>query len=732
MARKKNQKEEQAPVLSKKETGEDNPKNGKNINKNKEKKERLHPDTKKSIWGIIALGFSVILFLSWAGKAGAAGAWIYNVVHKCFGLGYFILPTTLLFVAGLFLISHNKRFVGMTFFGAGLVMLSTLGLIHVVSPGEGGYFGYVFGSLSSPFDVVGGFVINAVILAISLLVLTNTPLRIAWPFGNKENKKSGKAPVITGLSDEEGDESGDKEGVLGEKEEAEKEEAKTESVEVKKEEKEPTIVEPDLGIPQNSGPLVEKQFKNYVPPPLDLLNSTVTKPTTGDLRGNANIIKRTLESFGIAVEMGEINIGPKFTRYTLKPAEGMKLSRITSLNQDMALALAAHPIRIEAPIPGKSLVGIEVPNKSAAMVRLGAILQYPDFTKKPLSFALGRDVNGEPIFANIEKMPHMLVAGATGSGKSILVHSLILSLLYKNSPANLKMVMIDPKRVELTMYNGLPHLALPVVTETKKALKVFRWAISEMDKRYELFASQGRRDIQSYNAKNPEEPLPYIVVIVDEMADLMTQYGREVEGSIIRLAQMARATGIHLILSTQRPSVEVITGLIKANITNRIALQVASGIDSRTIIDTTGAEKLLGGGDLLFMSQELSQPRRIQGAYVSEEEMGRVTEFIRTHNEISESQIAIDEANGGTGGSSPVDVLDEFSDNEDDPLYDEAVEAVATGKRASTTFLQRKLRIGYSRAANLIDLMEKNGLVGPGEGAKPREIFQDRLPHNSE
>lgn len=345
------------------------------------------------------------------------------------------------------------------------------------------------------------------------------------------------------------------------------------------------------------------------------------KPEVGDLRANANIIKRTLESFGIPVEMGEINIGPKVTRYTLRPAEGIKLSRITALSQDLSLALSAHPIRIEAPIPGKPYVGIEVPNKSAAVVRLGNLMSYPEFVNSGLlGFCLGRDVTGEPVFADIEKMPHLLVAGATGSGKSITLHSILISLLYKNSPQTLRLVLIDPKRVELSAYNGLPHLVAPVITQGKKALAVFRWAIAEMEERYETLLRAGARDIQSYNKKN-QSPLPYILIVIDEMADLMAAYGRDVENAIVRLAQMARATGIHLILSTQRPSVEVITGLIKANITARIALQVASQVDSRTILDNAGAEKLLGGGDLLFVSAELSKPKRIQGAYISEEEI---------------------------------------------------------------------------------------------------------------
>jgi S-DNA-T family DNA segregation ATPase FtsK/SpoIIIE len=475
--------------------------------------------------------------------------------------------------------------------------------------------------------------------------------------------------------------------------------------------------------------------QKYAPPPLSLLKSAVEKPTAGDLRANANIIKRTLESFGISVEMGEINIGPKVTRYTLKPAEGVKLSRITALNQDLALALASHPIRIEAPIPGKSLVGIEVPNKASAVVRLGSLMGYPEFASSgSLSFVLGRDVAGEPIFADIDRAPHFLIAGSTGSGKSIMIHALLISLLYKNSPETLRLILIDPKRVELSLYNNLPHLITPVITDPKKAVGVFRWAINEMDRRYEFLMHAGSRDIQSYNKKHSQKMLPYILIVIDELADLMATYGREIEGAIVRLAQMARATGIHLVLSTQRPSVEVVTGLIKANITARIALQLPSQVDSRTVLDVAGAEKLLGGGDMLFISSDLSKPKRIQGAYISEEEVQKVTDFIKENNKnfINDEELFFDNASTNLAVSE-VD-LTQLADNEEDSLLEEAIQVVREAKKASASLLQRRLKVGYARAARLLDIMEEKGIVGPADGAKPREVYlasEDRINDSS-
>lgn len=698
-------------------------KNGKKEEEIEEREPRLRPDIKRSVLAIIFVGLAIVLLLASAGEAGPIGSKIYNFFHKLFGIGYYLLP----FVATLFAFSlsskEERNFFGVTFISGIVFVLSGLGLIDIIVVSRGGLIGSFVGSLKGPFGTPASVVILGSILMASFVVTVNQPLRLPTFSLPKNKKKDGEDKIEIKMS------------------EATSLPVQVEKIKNKKEEQEEAPEEKELAIIESSVLPKGKAGKapkvhNYIPPPPDLLASAVEKPTIGDLRANANVIKRTLESFGIPVEMGEINVGPSVTRYTLKPAEGVKLSRITSLNQDMALALAAHPIRIEAPIPGKSLVGIEVPNRVAALVRLGSLILYPEFNEAgPLNFALGRNVSGDPVFADIAKMPHLLVAGATGSGKSITIHSMLVSLLYKNSPDMLKMILIDPKRVELSIYNGIPHLFAPVITENKKAIGALRWAIQEMERRYLVLMEAGSRDIKSYNKKADAEQMPYVLIVIDELADLMSSFGREVESSIIRLAQMARATGIHIVVSTQRPSVEVITGLIKANITSRIALQVASQIDSRTIIDSAGAEKLLGHGDLLFITSELSKPKRIQGSFLTEEEIKKVVQFIKKANPVSEEDVEASEEvtevvsslgeNGEQKNTANNGInFDNFQNSDDeDEMYDEAVEVVRQAQKASASLLQRRLRIGYARAARLLDIMEERGVVGAGEGAKPRDIL---------
>jgi S-DNA-T family DNA segregation ATPase FtsK/SpoIIIE len=662
---------------------------------------KISPETKNSVVAVFLIGLTAILILAGFQKAGPVGGFIYNVFEGLFGWGYFLFPIISLFVAVLFILTKERIFFGITLIGAIAFILSGLGLIDIVSSQKAGLIGNFIGGLELFFGYTASIILMAIFLISALLVTFNASIHFTK---KPETKKLAVEPII--ISKPEPEIKLPKSGII-----------ETEKTEKKTQESKPASLR--LNPRLNS--------KDYTIPSLDLLKSSSEKPSAGDLRANANIIKRTLEGFGIPVEMGEITIGPKVTRYTLKPAEGIKLSRITALNQDLSLALAAHPIRIEAPIPGKSLVGIEVPNKAAALVRLGNLINYQEFASRGLLvFILGRDVSGEPIFADIEKMPHLLIAGSTGSGKSITIHSLLISLLYKNSPKSLRLILIDPKRVELSVYEGIPHLIAPVITDGKKTIAVFRWAISEMERRYEILLNAGSRDISIYN-KSSNEPLPYLLIVIDELADLMASYGREIENSIIRLAQMARATGIHLIVSTQRPSVEVITGLIKANITARVALQVASQVDSRTILDAAGAEKLLGGGDLLFISSEFSKPKRIQGAYISEEEINKVVNFIKKNNKAilgdDAEEMSIQKAIGEPANGGQV-ALDEYMmDNEDDELYESAVELVKKVKRASASLLQRHLKIGYARAARLLDMMEAKGLIGPGEGAKPREVY---------
>ncbi|MEK9170809.1 MAG: DNA translocase FtsK, partial [Patescibacteria group bacterium] len=503
---------------------------------------------------------------------------------------------------------------------------------------------------------------------------------------------------------------------------------------ISKEEKQAILAKPVSKIEKEEDEFKMPKFigGTYNLPAVELLERIESRPVSGDIKANANIIKRTLQHFGIEVEMGEVNVGPTVTQYTLRPAQGVKLSKIVTLHNDLALALAAHPLRIEAPIPGKALVGIEVPNKSIALVRLGSLLGSENFKKlSPLSFAIGRDVSGNPIFADLSKMPHLLIAGATGAGKSVCIHSIITSLIWRNGPSQLKFILIDPKRVELAYYGGLPHLLTPVINDGKKSINALRWAVKEMERRYEVLSGYGVRDIVGFNnqvIKNRELEsfMPYLVIVIDELADLMAAYGREVEGTIVRIAQMARAVGIHLIVSTQRPSVEVLTGLIKANITARIALQVPSQVDSRTILDMAGAEKLLGNGDMLYMSNDSSKPRRIQGVFISEKEIKKIADYIAEKNPLSTAEneeLSIAENNlQPESGSS-----DEFSESIDDELFEEAKEIIFQAKKASASLLQRRLRIGYARAARLLDILEEKDFIGPGDGAKPREVYLEKF-----
>ncbi len=677
--------------------------------------EKIRPDVLLSVWAVIFLSLGVILLLASFNKAGPVGELIFQAGSVALGIGYYIIPATFIATGGIFILGRRQGLIKRAVTGGLIFIFGSLGFIDILYPDKSGWLGRLAGTIEIPFGYLAGLIVSATVLIIGFIFALDVPIKIQPQKISFKNPSPNKL-VVNG----EGNHSVP---ITAKPKDSPASEGPS-SNEIKEKE---ARVSAEFIAKNDTKTEKRISFKNYVPPPLSLLNATIEKPTVGDLRANANIIKRTLDSFGIPVEMGEITIGPKVTRYTLKPAEGIKLSRISALSQDLSLALAAHPLRLEVPIPGKSLIGIEVPNKTAALVRLGSLLNYPEFnTTGTLGFALGKGLSGEPVFPDVSKMPHMLVAGATGSGKSVAIHSIIISLLYKNSPETLRFIFIDPKRVELSVYSGLPHLIAPVITEGKKAVSALRWVISEMDKRYEALLRGGFREIKSFNEKNKEAPMPYIVVIIDELADLMTTYGREVEGSVVRLAQMARATGIHLIVSTQRPSVEVITGLIKANITTRIALQVASQIDSRTILDTSGAEKLLGGGDMLLVSADLSKPRRIQGSFVTDGEIKAVAKFIIDNNEGEINDLSVTESRELEGIlSSPTE------DEDEDDLLIEAMETVSEAGKASASLLQRRLKVGYARAARLLDIMESKGIIGPGDGAKPREVYIKNNQNNN-
>lgn len=696
--------------------------------------EALRPETVRSIYAICAGILALVFLLAPFKLGGNVGNTLYEWLSHAFGFGYFLLPVSLTFLTLGLIREDDEDGVGtVRIIGATLLFTSGIAILALVSDDAGGLVGrLILSPFVSLFDVLLGSVILGAVAIVGTLLALDTPLALPnislFKKAARKEEEDDEDVVIAGGEEDDAYEE-EEEGAVEEEEDVEEEEAAPKRGLFGGSKKEP---EEEMG-PAGFAPVDHE----YNAPPVSLLEKDKGKPGVGDVKANANIIKRTLANFGIQVEMDEVSIGPTVTRYALKPAEGVRLQKILGLQNNLELALAASPVRIEAPIPGKSLVGIEVPNTKKATVGLASLFTDKQFgdESKPLLVGLGRDITGIAHFSNIAKMPHLLIAGATGSGKSVSIHALITSLLFRNGPGTLRMIMVDPKRVELTLYNNIPHLLHPVITEPKKAILALKWLAKEMDRRYDLLQAHAVRDIQSYHEnvvaawdeesadEDEEAPdqMPYIVVVIDELADIMQTYPRELEAGIVRLAQMSRAVGIHLVLSTQRPSVNVITGLIKANIPARIALQVASQIDSRTIIDQPGAEKLLGAGDMLYLGGEMAKPHRIQTAFISEAEVKKVADYIKKHNEANLDDITL----SGNANESPNAAFSATleDDEAEDDLYEEAKQTVIEAGKASTSFLQRKLRVGYARAARLIDLLEDKGIIGPGDGAKPREVL---------
>ncbi len=678
----------------------------------------LKKETINSILALLIIGIGGLISVSFS-RQGVILDKIYTIGSSLLGWPFIFLP--FIFVTGGLLLTKVKWGIASpnVFLGSLVTLLSLTGLTRAGRIGS-----ELFLSISSLITSPGAALFFFIGLVIGLLILFETSFEdIANALENftKLISKTTSRVSVAGKGIQLANKQMKVKG-LGAETLPETAIATAKAKDFKKAE----IVVNDLKTPKEGAPAAKDDLSIWQLPPLAILSDDkVGKADRGDLNANAATIEKTLDSFGIEAKVVEVNCGPAVTQYALEVALGTKLSKISALQSDLALALAAPQgqIRIEAPIPGRSLVGIEIPNRSLETVSLKHMLASDVMMKNhsKTAVALGLDVSGQPTIADISKMPHVLIAGATGSGKSVLVNAFIASLLFRSSPDEVKFIMVDPKRVELTGYNGIPHLITPVIVDPQKVVHALSWALKTMEDRYKLFAEVGVRNIAAYNELSGFQAMPYIIIIIDELADIMLIAKNEVENAITRLAQMARAVGIHLVLATQRPSVDVITGLIKANIPCRIAFNVTSMIDSKVIIDGPGAEKLLGRGDMLYIPPDQAKPRRIQGAFVKDKEINDLISFLKKSGIEPEYNDAVVRPQPGTKGATTTASGVDLGDV--DPLFEEAARFCISANKASASLLQRHLSIGYARAARILDQLEKQGFVSPGEGAKPREIL---------
>jgi S-DNA-T family DNA segregation ATPase FtsK/SpoIIIE len=674
-----------------------------------------------SIVSVVFATLALITLLSFT-RQGALLTTVFSVMNRGFGWTMFIVPFLLLSLSLMMTSIKWSLASPSLLLGGTLIFTGLMGLSQAGTLGE-----TFFTSIAIFVTNVGAGIIYFAVMLIGVMVLTNTPLEdfanaissffkiifAAFSRDKKEStsKQSNAMPKLFS-----GENLKTKINIPNGMDVKDTPEINMPKPLLKKD------VSTDFESQINTTVNADGTTKIWKYPPLSLLSKEKgSKADRGDIKENAHIIESTLDSFGIRAKVAEVNGGPAITQYAIKIAEGTKLSKIKGLQTDLALALSAPTgqIRIEAPIPGRNLVGIEIPNRSPEYVTLYEIMNHPDMKneKSRLAVGLGLGVSGSPALVDIKKMPHALVAGSTGSGKSVCINTIITTLLFRNSPQELRFIMVDPKRVELTGYNGIPHLLTPVITDTERVISALQWATKEMDRRYKMFAEVGARNIEYYNEASGFTAMEYIIIVIDELADIMLTAPSKVEDLIVRLAQMARATGIHLIVATQRPSVNVITGLIKANIPTRIAFNVASMIDSRVIIDSPGAEKLLGKGDMLFVPPDRPLPTRIQGTYVTNSEIKALIDFLKASGqdavqykeEVTEKYLG-EEDGGGTS-------------TERDAMFEEAANVVIAAGKASTSYLQRRMSLGYNRAAKIIDQLEQAGVIGPAEGSKPRTIL---------